>query len=620
MRSVRRHCHRPIAEPVERRSLLAVLPVGTVQSILSNSATAFDLRGDVDPGGNLFVAWSDRNSGSGLGNDVFVRRFDAAANALTSAVTANSSTAGAQMKPDVAVLSSGGVVVVWQSQNEDGDSWGVYGQLFNASLSPTGGAFLVNQSTTGGQVTPVVSATSSGFAVAWANQTNDGASDIYARNFNNSATATTSEFKVSGDVEGLYTEPDITSGAIVWTFTNPNDSYDANIEMRRFNSAGVVGSPTTVNQTIANDQLQPVIADAGAGFQIAWVSNAQAGSNIALRRFNADGTPATSELNANDDADADRQRPTLHEASSGLTLIGWTSVIGGSSFTVVRMLGGSSVLIGDETQIGSTGSFRTGFGFFATSTGELIEIHTGGPTLGFGTAALQRYESVFDVIGSGGNDTITVSSGGAAVVVNGVSQSFDPVAYKRIRVQADAGNDTVNTANATLPAQIFGGDGADVITGTSLADSIEGGSGNDSINAGDGDDYVFGDNDNDTIQGGGGNDTLSAGAGKNLLFGGDGNDRVNGSGGRDNLNGDNGDDRLYGFGGDDTMGGGAGVDRLFGGSGNDLLGGNGSNDKLYGEDNDDTLSGGTGSDILDGGNGTDTANEDSSDILVSIEL
>lgn len=69
-------------------------------------------------------------------------------------------------------------------------------------------------------------------------------------------------------------------------------------------------------------------------------------------------------------------------------------------------------------------------------------------------------------------------------------------------------------------AQIDGGAGHDVITGTDQNDTIVGGTGNDSISGGSG---------NDTLSGGSGNDTLTGGSGDDdYLFGvGDGNDAIN---------------------------------------------------------------------------------------------
>ena len=80
---------------------------------------------------------------------------------------------------------------------------------------------------------------------------------------------------------------------------------------------------------------------------------------------------------------------------------------------------------------------------------------------------------------------------------------------------------------------------------------------------------------------------------------------VNGGGGNDILNAGNSPAILRGGDGDDILNGGEGDDRLEGGKGSDILNGNGGNDQLFGEDGEDNLRGGTGIDRLVGGKGRD---------------
>jgi Ca2+-binding RTX toxin-like protein len=117
------------------------------------------------------------------------------------------------------------------------------------------------------------------------------------------------------------------------------------------------------------------------------------------------------------------------------------------------------------------------------------------------------------------------------------------------------------------------------LTGTGLADRLDG--------------YMA----DDTISGLGGNDTLSGGAGNDLLDGGLDNDELWGGDGKDSLQGGFGNDFLDGGDGDDTLDGGYDDDRLQTSStGNNLL---------RGGDGKDSLQGGVGNDTLDGGNGQD---------------
>ena len=120
---------------------------------------------------------------------------------------------------------------------------------------------------------------------------------------------------------------------------------------------------------------------------------------------------------------------------------------------------------------------------------------------------------------------------------------------------------------------INGGDGDDVIVGSSLNDTIYGGAGNDSVRGGAG---------NDLIDGEGGDDTLNGGAGDDTLIGGDGADGLSGFTGNDLLNGNSDDDTLFGGAGNDTLLAAAGDDTAIGGDGADVVRGHSGTDVLAG--------------------------------------
>jgi Ca2+-binding RTX toxin-like protein len=101
--------------------------------------------------------------------------------------------------------------------------------------------------------------------------------------------------------------------------------------------------------------------------------------------------------------------------------------------------------------------------------------------------------------------------------------------------------------------------------------------------AGSSDDYLYGSSDANDLRGGGGNDYIEAGDGDDVVLGGIGRDMILGGYGRDSIEG-----------GNET---GAG-DTIYGGAQNDAIFGNDGNDYLYGEHGTDTLFGGNGTDVL----------------------
>ncbi|MBC7782852.1 MAG: hypothetical protein H7144_03350 [Burkholderiales bacterium] len=184
--------------------------------------------------------------------------------------------------------------------------------------------------------------------------------------------------------------------------------------------------------------------------------------------------------------------------------------------------------------------------------------------------------STLVINGTSAADTISVAPKGSYLVatMNGNSQKFTASLIAELAIKGGQGNDTITNATV-LGAYLEGGDGKDHLTG---------GSGNDSI---------YGDASNDYIDGGIGRDQLVGAGGADLILGGSGNDRIYGGSGNDVLNGNSGSDRVLGGDGDD---------QIAGANGNDILAGE------------------AGADILNGGAMRDTADTDSLDTRIAIEV
>ncbi len=152
-------------------------------------------------------------------------------------------------------------------------------------------------------------------------------------------------------------------------------------------------------------------------------------------------------------------------------------------------------------------------------------------------------------------------------------------------------------SNPALSIVVNAGNGSDTLLGsTDLADSLDGG---------DGDDSIDGNGGNDTLLGSDGDDSISGGAGADSINAGDGQDTIDGNGGADTIFAGNGQDLVDGSGGNDNISGDDGTDTLLGGDGNDTLSGNAGTDSIDGQNGDDSILGGTGDDTLLGGSGAD---------------
>ncbi len=128
-----------------------------------------------------------------------------------------------------------------------------------------------------------------------------------------------------------------------------------------------------------------------------------------------------------------------------------------------------------------------------------------------------------------GDDATTVATGGGLKFYLGFSPTGDMTFDLSLGTFDGASNSLRGSGTFTFEGieDVFGGTGADTITGNDQDNYISGHSGNDTINGGAGD---------DTIAGGAGTDTINGGAGDDVLFG------WNGSGEKDILTGGTGAD------------------------------------------------------------------------------
>jgi serralysin len=200
------------------------------------------------------------------------------------------------------------------------------------------------------------------------------------------------------------------------------------------------------------------------------------------------------------------------------------------------------------------------------------------------------------VLDTGGTDTLDLSTQTAAQRIDLRPEAVSDIA-------GETGNLVI--AAGTTIEHVYGGAGADNITGNDADNQIRGNGGDDSVHGGLGSDRIVGGGGNDRLWGDSAGDTLLGGYGSDTLRGGGGNDTIRGDANADQLFGDGGNDSVRGGGGDDRIDGGADHDWLHGDAGNDRICGGADGDKLFGESGADKLFGGDGTDKLYGGDGND---------------
>jgi hypothetical protein len=150
---------------------------------------------------------------------------------------------------------------------------------------------------------------------------------------------------------------------------------------------------------------------------------------------------------------------------------------------------------------------------------------------------------------------------GARILYNGVMRTSIPrEAIDKIVVHAYDGSDVVDMSRVPYQTEIWGGDGADRITGSDFGNIIRGGRGGDTLNGGAMADLLFGDLHGDHLWGGAGADKLYGSAGDDDLHGGWDDDELFGEEGFDSLFGDDENDWLEAGAWFEPADGGEGVD------------------------------------------------------------
>ena len=161
---------------------------------------------------------------------------------------------------------------------------------------------------------------------------------------------------------------------------------------------------------------------------------------------------------------------------------------------------------------------------------------------------------------------------------------------------------------------VFGSNFNDTITGTSVANQLHGGEGNDVIKGGGGNDFLDGGNGNDyltssifgasVLDGGAGDDTFKGTGHADVLFGGSGSDTVDFSH-MGFVTITLGDPIPYWAGSEDPHAQFNSIENLTGAPGQDVLVGNGGSNVLRGLGGEDNLIGGGGADFMYGGTEND---------------
>lgn len=278
--------------------------------------------------GRFVVVWQSEGQ-DGHNSGIFGRRFDGGV-PQAAEFQVNSYTVDSQRFPDVAMGPGGGFIAVWQSVDQDGSQYGIFGRRHNASDVPQLTEFQVNSYTVGAQLgASILIAVPSQLIVVWHSDGQDGSFNIFGRRVN-SLGPQGAEFQINAYTSGIQTVPALAAApdggfVVVWQSTHDSDSVG--IFGRRFDS---VGAPITgefqINAYTVGNQVEADIASHGDDFVVAWQSADQDGhvDGIFARRLGLAG-PVGAEFQVNSYTVFDQRSPSVSMDENGSFVVAWRS-------------------------------------------------------------------------------------------------------------------------------------------------------------------------------------------------------------------------------------------------------------------------------------------------------
>jgi len=527
--------------------------------------------------------------------DVIARLYNTDGTPATGEIVVNTTLAGNQILPSVAMLSGGGFVVTWEGADASGR--GIFARQFTAAGAPVGPEFAVNNVPNGDQELPAVTALANGgFAIAWTD------SGVHVRIFGADGQPLAAQFDVAtaGDDVGLTA---LATGGFAVSWSASGTGIDVFGQI--YDAAGEkVGGRFTINETLTGGQANggagalAQLADGTVAF--AWSGNGTGDAEgVFARRFSVGGGSGPQPGNGTSGPDAlvgTGGADTLNGLGGDDYLDGGagadttnggpgndTHVVDNAGDMVIEAAGegndtvyaSTSYTLGAgasvETLAARDNSLTNAMNLIGNELANVIFGNNGANFLDGGAGA--------DIMtGFSGDDVYAVDNAGDVVIEEAgrgsdtIYTSFSYVLGFGSSVETLAARDN----SATSAMNLFGNELDNFLFGNNGANFLDGGTGADTMTGFGGNDIYAIDNMNDRVveDPGGGNDAiyttlsynLAAGHSIEVLAARDnsltaalnltGNDLANtvmGNNGANVLNGGGGADVLVGFGGADTF-------------------------------------------------------------------
>lgn len=318
-------------ESLEERLVLTYGPLNTDLLVNTDNTVGAQVNSSISTNynGQSVLVWQ---SDDGDGQGVFAQRYTAQGILAGPIFRVNTTTANDQTHPQVAVSTSGDFTVIWQSEGQDGSGSGIYGQNYLANGTKLGGEFRVNTYTQGNQQNPRMTIFTDGINVIWESDGQDGDGlGVFGQRYlwksDHTLSTTYSEFQANlntvGDQKNGVAMDNTNGFAVAYEDYGIKGNGNSAIIVRNWgvnkNGGGVAfqGPAFQIAQSTSNQQKAPAIITGPSNrVTIAWQSDHEnAGDyDIYLRTFYSsygNTTFFTDEIRANDNTDGSQTNPSM---------------------------------------------------------------------------------------------------------------------------------------------------------------------------------------------------------------------------------------------------------------------------------------------------------------------
>ena len=208
-------------------------------------------------GTNYFVTWID-DSRDGNDSGIFGQLLDLNGDEIGSEFQINSYTTGEQSGQFIASNGTN-YFLAWQSSGQDGSYRGIYGQLYNLNGAKIGSEFKVNTHTSNYQELPFIASNGSNYFVTWRSKEQDGDGyGIYGQLYDLNGTKIDSEFRINSYTSNDQRYQSIASVdnyyLVTWS-SNGQDGSGYGVYGQLYNSTGAkIGSEFHISTHTLNNQ------------------------------------------------------------------------------------------------------------------------------------------------------------------------------------------------------------------------------------------------------------------------------------------------------------------------------------------------------------------------------